>query len=309
MRLTAFIPIFSLFMACASQQSMNGNGQNKPVVGPSPLPAVDTSIQPIVSPTPVAMALASCSKTLSPTIGVGGFEDDGPCPVTVNQNGGPGGAFVLFYPQTMGVNGVKHPVLTWGNGTLMLPVVYTGILMHLASHGFVVIASKSMLTGDGQTMLQGVSWMIQEATRQGSPFYGVIDTMRIGAVGHSQGGTGAIEAGKDPRLKAIVSIQPGGGDGAALKGQSLVIAGDQDLINSPELVHNVFLSTASPSFFASLKEGRHLTPMGSGSEMRGITTAWLRMILMNDPQAARIFNGSDCTLCQDQAWRIERRGI
>ena len=49
-----------------------------------------------------------------------------------------------------------HPIISWGNGTGVSPSGYAWLLGHLASWGFVVIASESRNTGSGEEMLEEV---------------------------------------------------------------------------------------------------------------------------------------------------------
>ena len=58
-----------------------------------------------------------------------------------------GDSFTLYYPTNLGAGGVRHPIVTWGNGTNAVPSQYSGLLNQLASWGFVVIASNSTATG------------------------------------------------------------------------------------------------------------------------------------------------------------------
>ncbi|MBI5062056.1 MAG: hypothetical protein HZB87_00875, partial [Desulfatitalea sp.] len=46
----------------------------------------------------------------------------------------------IFYPRQMDGG---HPIITWGNGTGAPTMTYTALLNHLASWGFVVVASNS----------------------------------------------------------------------------------------------------------------------------------------------------------------------
>ena len=48
-----------------------------------------------------------------------------------------------YRPSTLGQNGVTHPVILWGNGTGSSPSTYAGLLRHLASHGFIVVAANT----------------------------------------------------------------------------------------------------------------------------------------------------------------------
>ncbi len=66
-----------------------------------------------------------------------------------------GKKFDLYYPKHLGANGFQHPVLTWGNGSFAKPSRYKYFLAHMASWGFVVIATEDENTGPGQTVLDG----------------------------------------------------------------------------------------------------------------------------------------------------------
>jgi hypothetical protein len=81
---------------------------------------------------------------------------------TAASDASAGPLYVVFYPTSPGATRVQHPVITWGNGTGAAPGQYSVLLTHLASWGFVVIASTS--------------------------------TDHVGAVGHSQGADGAAQA-------------------------------------------------------------------------------------------------------------------
>ena len=113
--------------------------------------------------TPVALALAivSCSSGSDP---LGEMDNQGGTEILYAQRGPletsqasiPG--YELYYPTDM-LEG-EHPIITWGNGTFAIPLVYKGLLDHLASYGFVVIASTSTMTGSGEEMLGGVDWLV-----------------------------------------------------------------------------------------------------------------------------------------------------
>src|SRR5512143_1377519 len=53
----------------------------------------------------------------------------------------------LYRPATLGDDGVRHPVVVWGNGTIGQPVDYAPLLKHWASHGFVVAAANTAMAG------------------------------------------------------------------------------------------------------------------------------------------------------------------
>jgi hypothetical protein len=169
----------------------------------------------------------------------------GPFTVSTENNVGPGGAFTLVRPNELGQGGITlHPVITWGNGTGTMPSTYSFLLTHLASHGFVVIASNNTNVGSGQEMLQGVDWVLQQNMDASSKLYQKIDPAQIGATGHSQGGLGTLAAGADPRIKATAPIEGaigfGGFGGSGLHGPILLLAGGMDTTIQPDGVRSYY---------------------------------------------------------------------
>jgi dienelactone hydrolase len=50
---------------------------------------------------------------------------------------------------------------------------------------------------------RGIDWAIAENTRQGSKFFGKLDTSKVAVMGMSCGGIVALGAGTDPRVSAV----------------------------------------------------------------------------------------------------------
>lgn len=121
-----------------------------------------------------------------------------------------GHKFDLYYPRNLGANGFYHPFLTWGNGTFGKPGSVAYFLKHMASWGFVVVATEDSETGLGQTILDGANFMIQlDCCKPQSIFYHKLDKNQIGAFGHSQGAGGAIRAfmASAGTIKTVVPIE------------------------------------------------------------------------------------------------------
>ncbi|MEC3915680.1 poly(ethylene terephthalate) hydrolase family protein [Nocardia sp. CDC160] len=120
-----------------------------------------------------------------------------------------GHAFDIWYPADLGKGGFKHPIITWGDGTWAHPGQYAYLLSHLASWGFVVIAPDNSNTGSGREMLDAVDYLIGQNDDPASPFHGKLDTDSIGAMGHSQGAIGAVNAlaQSGGRIKTAVTIE------------------------------------------------------------------------------------------------------
>ncbi|MDT7753594.1 MAG: hypothetical protein QOD96_7256 [Pseudonocardiales bacterium] len=105
-----------------------------------------------------------------------------------------GSKFDVWYPADLGRSGTRHAVITWGNGTFNVPSQYAYLLAHLASWGFVVVATEDSNTGSGQQILDAAHWLVRQDSRPSSPFYHRLATARVGAIGHSQGAAGALNA-------------------------------------------------------------------------------------------------------------------
>lgn len=120
-----------------------------------------------------------------------------------------GNKFDLFYPTNLGAGGFLHPILTWGNGSNAVPRQYDYLLRHFASWGFVVIATEDRNTGVGQTILDAANYLVSENGKSASKFYHKLNVNQIGALGHSQGGDGVINAANKSggSIKTVIPIE------------------------------------------------------------------------------------------------------
>ena len=105
-----------------------------------------------------------------------------------------GNKFDLYYPTNLGAGGFSHPIITWGNGTNGSAAAVDYLLRHFASWGFVIVATEDKNTGAGQTILDAANYMVGQNGNSASIFYHKLNVSQIGAVGHSQGAGGVINA-------------------------------------------------------------------------------------------------------------------
>jgi predicted dienelactone hydrolase len=231
----------------------------------------------------------------------------------VGSDGGAAPLFTLFRPADLRQSGLCHPVVTWGNGTGSNPNLYRVLLNHLASHGFVVIASNSpqVAQGDPPPMVVGVRWVIEQNADPTSPMYGRIDTAHVGATGHSQGGFATTAAASDP---SIVTIAPlcGAQNQRNLHGPALLLCGGMDTTVPCSSVTNAYNGIMNqPVMLANYLSADHVnwvTFRGTTvSPMEVAVTAWMRVHLMNDTALRGRFYGASCALCEDAAWEISRK--
>lgn len=234
------------------------------------------------------------------------------------QDGGEGPSCTLYRPTYLGLGGVRHPIILWGNGTTATPPIYAGVLNHWASHGFVVAAANTSNAGTGREMLACLDYLEAENLRAGSDYEGLLDVALVGASGHSQGAGGAIMVGADPRVSVTAPVEPYitglGHDAASQKNQHgpmFLMSGGRDPIALRAIQQQpVFDNTNAAVFWGTLKAADHLiSAVGDISDFRGPATAWLRLHLMADESARSYFYGVNCKLCTDSAWTVEKKGL
>jgi len=224
----------------------------------------------------------------------------------------------VYRPSFLGLGGVRHPIILWGNGTTASPPIYAGVLNHWASHGFVVAAANTSNAGTGREMLACLDYLEAENLRAGSDYEGLLDVALVGASGHSQGAGGAIMVGADPRVSVTAPVEPYitglGHDAASQKNQHgpmFLMSGGRDPIALRAIQQQpVFDNTNAAVFWGTLKAADHLiSAVGDISDFRGPATAWLRLHLMADESARSYFYGVNCKLCTDSAWTVEKKGL
>ncbi|PTU73011.1 poly(ethylene terephthalate) hydrolase family protein [Pseudomonas mangrovi] len=245
---------------------------------------------------------------------VSNFANSGPYSTT-NRSEGP--SCQIYRPTTLGQNGVRHPVILWGNGTGGTPATYGALLTHWASHGFVVAAAQTTDAGTGVEMLACLSYLQSEAAKSSGTYVGKLNLGRVGTSGHSQGGGGSIMAGRDSRIKTTAPMQPYvlglGHDTSSHRvqnGPMFQMSGSLDTLAIPSLNQQlVYNNINQPIFWGTLRGASHFVPVGDAGGFRGPATAWFRYQLMGDANAKKQFVGTLCGLCTSASWtNVKRKG-
>lgn len=239
------------------------------------------------------------------------YKAAGPWPVATGSSGG----HRLYYPSTLGAGGVTHPIVTWGNGSWATPDNYPGLLNHLASWGFAVVASTDTTTGTGAEILAAAQHLIGLGADPASVFHGKLDTAQVAAVGHSQGAGGSINAANHSAglIKTVVPIavpaqwmaSPGDEFSVAdLTCPVLFLSGANDwLISSAGTVQGYYDQATAGAGMALLKGAGHNDIQNTGGGFLGYLTAWLRYRLQADTQARGAFAGGAPELSTNTAWQ------
>lgn len=228
------------------------------------------------------------------------------------------------------------PIVVWGHGACLADGSgFAGFLSTIASYGFLVVATAPV-PGQPQAritsrnLIQALDWAQAQHTRRESALAGRIATDAVAMMGMSCGGNLALEAARDPRVKTLGMWNSGVWNSGEMRtgdGTLLVATTKADLafIHSPTLYINgdridpAMINAADdvarldrvPVFFGSRHGSGHAGTYShaNGGEFANVAVAWLRWQLKGDRQAARTFTGSDCTLCRDPNWTVQRKGL
>jgi hypothetical protein len=271
-------------------------------------------------------------------------ESAGPFQVTADKNVGPLAGYLpdpiygdeqqrfnVYRPSNLEDSGYCHPILVWANGhgdnpepnppncivdsgTNQWCGTYPPLIETLASHGFVVVSSLSTTTsrGDPLPTLTGLDWLLEQSEDPSSPYYHRLDTNRIGALGHSEGGLSTCLAAPDPRISVIATVS-GASMISSLHGPALFICGGQDTVVSCDNVASSYEAvTDQPSMLVdnlSADHGGWLYQNGPKGPSIFALTAWFRVHLMDDTANREYFWGDNCKLCTDNRVTVERNSL
>ena len=235
------------------------------------------------------------------------YDSPGPYSEERISNTGPDGAYDVFRPKTLGSNGEKHAIITWGNGTGASVASYQGLLQHLATHGFVVIASQSSSTGSGIEMANGANWLLEENARNGSEYYNKLNSQKVGATGHSQGGAGTIQSLQHTgKITSIAPLAPATFTAPFFYSTShvnavmFIMVGSNDNLANPTSVRTTSWSSFGEKgigLYGEIEGVTHFEEMGDCGKFRKYVTVWFDATLNTNPKAlTMIFDSANGAL-------------
>jgi dienelactone hydrolase len=246
--------------------------------------------------------------------------------VTVVRTNGTTFGAMLFYPALSAGSGAAadhrgapFPAISFGHGFLCPPSLYAGTMSHIASWGFIVIATRSGLelfpshSAYAADISRCLHWLREQSRAPSGLWRGVVSTNRWGVSGHSMGGgSGILAAADDPEIQAVGNMAAAETRPSAIAAAKRVhvpvclLAGSQDALVPPDLhTHPMFENANPPKQFIELQGGWHCgfvdVPLPDAvcdegsmprqeqlARSRAILTAFFRLTLADDA-AARWF--------------------
>ena len=250
---------------------------------------------------------------------------------------------VVYRPKDLAALGqTKLGVVAWGNGGCSADGASSRFhLLELASHGYLVIASGRILSGPGAPpaapaaerprtqatdLTAAIDWALAENEREGSPYFGRIDALKVALSGWSCGGLQALRVASDPRVRTVVMHNTGvlnGGPNTTIPGMDLtkealanfhtpviyILGGPSDIAYTNGMDDFARIAHV-PIAVANLPVGHGGTfQEPDGGAAASVAVSWLDWQLRGDAAAARRFVGDDCGLCRDSSWQFERKNF
>ncbi|MFM7133331.1 MAG: alpha/beta hydrolase [Planctomycetota bacterium] len=197
--------------------------------------------------------------------------------VTVTRPGGSTFTAQLRYPATstsstapVAPAAMPAPAISFGHGFLSPVDIYDSTMDHLASHGYIVIAT----TSGGELFPNHANYALdmryclthleQQDLVKSSFLFGAVDETAFGISGHSMGGgASALAAGADARIKALATLaaaetNPSSANAMlTVQRPSLCIVGSQDSIVTPATTLNQYNNCDAPRQFVTIAGGSH----------------------------------------------------
>jgi len=196
--------------------------------------------------------------------------------VTVTRANGSTFTARLFYPATspgenapVDPSGGPYPGVSFGHGFVQPVGNYQSTLLHLATHGYLVIATNSegglfpSHANFAADILRCLTWLEEQHAQPGSLLEGLVRVGAFGLSGHSMGGGAAILAASDPRIRAIVPLAAANTNPSSIAASSNFfvpvrhIVGSQDTIVIPATTVQMFNNSARAKQFVNLQGGFH----------------------------------------------------
>lgn len=217
--------------------------------------------------------------------------------------------YEVWYPETMETGNDLYPLIVMLNGTGVAASRYKEQFKHFASWGFIVIGTEEKESWDAVAAEKSLAFMLAENENPSSVFYHKIDVGNVGAMGHSQGGVGVINAiterANSSIYKAAIALSPTNEkqtvslkwhyDLSKIAIPIFIAAGtkgsfEMKMVLPTEDMHEMYNKITAPKAMARKLDCEHGDMLYSTD---GYTTAWFMWHLQGDSKAAAAFVGDN----------------
>ena len=213
---------------------------------------------------------------------------------------------IIYYPASMMESDSTYPVVVWANGTMCAPALYHSLLSKIAAGGYIVVTNTDLMSADGKSQIKSINFILEKNDDPNSVFYGKVNTDRIAAAGHSQGGRSAVNAAvADARIDCVLSIAGSSytSEAKKLSTPAFFTAGGLDTIVAAGLwVKPAYKKCTGPAVYANLKGALHTRCCTNASDYSDYALAWFDAWLKDNETAKNVFR-SGGALSKDKDWK------
>ena len=222
------------------------------------------------------------------------------------------------------------PILIWCNGACSgSSLDYERLLNEMASHGYVIVAigtfrmSSSDPEDNGSSekmVVDAINWLVKQEKQATSDYYHAINVKNIALSGHSCGGAQAIANCSNSRVKTLLIMNAGMGNGVNMGGASpqtlnslhcpviYMTGGTSDVAYENAKVD--YGKVKKPVVWADLSNAGHGGTYWDpyGGQFAKLALKWMDWHLKGYKQNARIFLKPDLKGFSDN-WSVKNRNF
>lgn len=232
-----------------------------------------------------------------------------------------GGAVNVWYPKNTGEK--KVPMIIVANPSKLPATNYKPFFERLASWGFVVVGNEDQQSGNGKSTSEALEAM--KGLVETHPLRDVIDYEKIGLVGYSQGGSGALAAASEydnsSEYKAIFTgsaVEPELAssmgwvyDTTKIRAPYFMTAGTGETDTGDGKTEGAAPLTSLMDAYIALEDDLDkIRARASGADHNdmlkrcdGYMTAWMLYELAGDKEAAKAFTGPGAEILNNSNWQ------
>ncbi|MDP1900162.1 MAG: hypothetical protein Q8K96_06880 [Rubrivivax sp.] len=234
-------------------------------------------------------------------------EATGPYATIVVADTGPGNAYYIYRPITLSSN--AHPIVVFCVGSGSHPKNYDALLIPLASHGVIVIASTDPYQSDGSKASAGVNWLIDQNGVSKSEYYQKLIPSRVLAIGHSIGANGVMLASiGNPRITSLLLYMPAldTAKSSDLLVPTFYVSGSLDNTVPPDFVRAKYQEATKANAWYGENINQSHVGFGRNPSVQYYARAWIYTHLFGDLGTARgSFYGPNWTFNNASGWSVK----
>ncbi len=228
-------------------------------------------------------------------------------------------------PYSVDTVGVSRSVSGFGGGTIYYPTSTSGTMgaiaivpgflagessiswwgPRLASHGFVVITIATNSTFDqpasrSTQLSRALDYVVSQSNSNSSPISGKVDSTRLGAMGWSMGGGGALRLASGNRLAAAIPLAPwntGSNSFNQIDTPTLIFACENDTTARVGTHASPFynrIPASTDKAYLEINNGSHSCANGGGSNgglLGKYGVSWMKRFIDEDTRYSQFLCG------------------